>query len=100
MESSDSAKDFFINTYWEDSKHAHISVDNDVKPKNVGSSKFSALHPYLLPGLTLMVFMLICLIIVYTALLRRRRRSSGGLLSNVMASRDLGYTQLEDRKKW
>jgi len=59
----------------------------------------SSLHPFLTPGLTMLVFLLLCSAVAYK--LTRKRRGASRLVSQAMA-RDLGYTELEsvENKQW
>jgi len=59
----------------------------------------SSLHPFLTPGLTMLVFLLFCSAVAYK--LTRKRRVGNRLVSQAMA-RDLGYTELDnvEDKQW
>ena len=75
----------------------------------------SSLHPFLTPGLTMLVFLLFCSAVAYK--LTRKRRGASRLVSQVQSgniscwwlilvlqamARDLGYTELEsvENKQW
>jgi len=65
------------------------------------STYFAFSHPYLVPGLSMLVFLMICSAMV-CHLSRRRKSSASRIVSQAMA-RDLGYAELQEvgeRKTW
>jgi len=80
---------------------ALVSVDikgaGDTLHTSTGIS--SSLHPFLTPGLTMLVFLLLCSAVAYK--LTRKRRVANRLVSQAMA-KDLGYTELDsvEDKQW
>lgn len=81
-------------------KHFNNHKDSDqTSSRQSQNSKYLEMsHPYLVPGLTMMVFLLLCSGLVY----KLARRKSNKFMSEVIA-KDLGYTELETlevRKTW
>jgi len=75
-------------------------VDHEISKTYFAISHPSS-DPYLVPGLSLLMFLLVCSAMVYK-LARGRKSSANRIVSQGMA-RDLGYTELEEvgeRKTW
>eukprot|EP00092_Neocalanus_flemingeri_P033054 GFUD01035948.1.p1 GENE.GFUD01035948.1~~GFUD01035948.1.p1 ORF type:complete len:380 (-),score=123.89 GFUD01035948.1:174-1313(-) len=70
----------------------NADINEAVETQDSSSLAYSSLHPYLTPGLTMLVFLLLCSAVAWK--LTKRRRVASRMVSQMMA-RDLGYTELQ-----
>eukprot|EP00092_Neocalanus_flemingeri_P094268 GFUD01119861.1.p1 GENE.GFUD01119861.1~~GFUD01119861.1.p1 ORF type:complete len:558 (-),score=173.88 GFUD01119861.1:69-1742(-) len=88
----------------------NADINEAVETQDSSSLAYSSLHPYLTPGLTMLVFLLLCSVVAWK--LTKRRRVASRMVSQVqcscasiekfvltmvlqMMARDLGYTELQ-----
>merc|ERR1719318_1329278 len=76
-------------------------LDEAGKHLDLTSVAYSSLHPFLIPGLTMLVFLFLCSAVAFT-LTRRRGVVASRMVSQALG-RNTGYTELEtvgEGKRW
>jgi len=87
----------------DENKLAQVTSELDEAGKHLDLSSvaYSSLHPFLIPGLTMLVFLFLCSAVAFT-LTRRRGVVASRMVSQALG-RNTGYTELEtvgERKRW